>query len=65
MCSLSSRQTKKQKNLQKNKILSSPPAAQQGEIFVTRRWQSNTRKASYSLDASGNGEYCKSVCNSQ
>ena len=43
-----------------NKILSTPPAAQQGEIFVTRRWRNNTRKASYSSDASGNGECCRS-----
>ncbi len=46
-----------------NKILSSPPAAQQGEIFVMRRWRSNTHKASNNSGASGNGEYCKRVYN--
>ena len=33
-------------------ILSTPPAAQQGEIFVTWQWQNNTRKVSYNSDAS-------------
>ena len=65
MCPLSSRQTKKQKNLQIESILSSPPAAQRGEIFVTRWWRNNTRTVSCSSNASGSGACYKSEYNLQ